>query len=51
MKSIDSIERSAYGKRKDLVFENEKIKCNNIIKKKKKKIQKRLTFIMLQKKT
>ena len=49
MKSIDSIERSAYGKRKDLVIENEKIKCNNIIKTKTKK--KRLTFIMLQKKT
>ena len=32
MKSIDSIETYAYGKRKDLVSEREEIKCNNIMK-------------------
>ena len=32
MQSIDSIETYAYGTNKDLVSENEAIKCNNIIK-------------------
>ena len=32
MQSIDSIETYAYGTNKDLVSENEEIKCNNIIK-------------------
>ena len=32
MQTIDSIERYAYGTRKDLVSEREEIKCNNIIK-------------------
>ena len=32
MKTIDSIERYAYGTRKYLVSEREEIKCNNIIK-------------------
>ena len=32
MQSIDSIETYAYGTNKDLVSENEEIKCKNIIK-------------------
>ena len=32
MKSIDSIETYAYGRRKDLASEKEEIKYNNIIK-------------------
>ena len=39
--SIDSIERYAYGKSKNLVSEKEEIKCNNTTKQHKK----RLTFI------
>ena len=31
MQSIDSVERDAYGTRKDLISEKEEIKCNNII--------------------
>ena len=41
--SIDSIERYAYGKSKNLVSEKEEIKCNNTIKQHKK----RLTFIQI----
>ena len=32
MQSFDSTETHAYGTKKDLVSEKEKIKCNNIIK-------------------
>ena len=32
MKSIDSIEAYEYGMNKDLVYKEEEIKCNNIIK-------------------
>ena len=43
MQSIGSIEIYAYGTRKDLVTEKEKIKCNNIIK----QYKKWLTLMML----
>ena len=36
LQSIDSIERYAYGKIKNLVFKKEEIKCNSIIKQYKK---------------
>ena len=36
MQSIDSIETYTYGTRKDLVSENEEIKCNSITKRYKK---------------
>ena len=36
MQSNDSIETYAYGTSKDLVSDNEEIKCNNIIKQYKK---------------
>ena len=42
MQSIDSIEAYAYGKSKDLVSDNEEIKCNNIIT----QYQKRLALMM-----
>ena len=32
LRSIDSKETYAYGKSKDLVYKNEEIKCNKIIK-------------------
>ena len=32
MQSTDSIETYAYGKKKDLLYEKEEIKCNNIMK-------------------
>ena len=41
--SIDSIERYAFGKSKNLVSEKEEIKCNNTIK----QYKKRLTFIQI----
>ena len=47
MQSIDSIETYEYGMSKDLAKEKEEIKCNNIIK----RYKKRLTLIMSQKKT
>ena len=47
MQLIASIETYAYGMSKDLVSTKEEIKSNNI----KKNIQKRLTLMMLQKKT
>ena len=47
MQSIDSMETYGYGTSKDVVSEEKEIKCNNIIK----QCKKRLTFIMLQKKT
>ena len=47
MQSIDSVEKYPYETRKDLVSEKEEIKCNNIIK----RYKKRLTLMMLQKKT
>ena len=40
MLSIDSIEKYSYGTSKDLVSENEEIKCNNIMK----TIQKMIKF-------
>ena len=40
MLSIDSIEKYSYGTSKDLVRENEEIKCNNIMK----TIQKMIKF-------
>ena len=43
MQSIDSIETYAYGTSKDMVNEEEEIKCNNIIKRQKKL----LTLMML----
>ena len=43
--SIDKLETYVYGTSKNLESEKEKIKCNNIIK------RRRLTLIMLQKKT
>ena len=46
MQSIDSIETYAYGTSKDLVSAKEEIKCNNILK----RCKKRLTLMMLQKK-
>ena len=36
MQSIDSIETHAYGTNRDLVSENQEIKCNNIMKQSKK---------------
>ena len=36
MQSIDSIKANAYGTSKDLVSDNEEIKCNNIMKRYKK---------------
>ena len=36
MQSTDSIETYAYGTSKDLVSENQDIKCNNMIKRSKK---------------
>ena len=47
MQLFDSIETHAYGMAKDLVSKKEEIKCNNIIK----QYKKRLTLVMLQKKT
>ena len=47
MQLIDSIEKYAYGMRKDLVSEKEEIKCNKIIK----RYKKWLILMMLQKKT
>ena len=47
MESIDAIETYAYGTNKDLVNGKEEIKCNKIIK----RYKKRLTWMMLQKKT
>ena len=47
MQSIDSIETYTYGTRKDLVSEREEIKCNDIIK----RYKKRLIFMMFSKKT
>ena len=47
MQSIDSMETYAYGTRKVLVSEREEIKYSNIIK----QYKKRLTLMMLQKKT
>ena len=47
MQSIDSIETYEYGMSKDLEKKKEEIKCNNIIK----RYKKRLTLIMSQKKT
>ena len=45
MQSIDSIETYAYEMRKDLVYEKEEIKCNNI-----KRQKEWLTLMMFQKK-
>ena len=45
MQSIDSIETCAYEMRKDLVYEKEEIKCNNI-----KRQKEWLTLMMFQKK-
>ena len=47
MQSIDSIKRYAYGMSKHLVSEKQVIKCHNITK----RYKKRLTLMMLQKKT
>ena len=47
MQSIDSIETYTYGTSKDLVSEREEIKCNDIIK----RYKKRLIFMMFSKKT
>ena len=46
MKSFDLIETYAYGTTKDLVSEKEKIKCNNLIIKRYKKLW---TLMVLQK--
>ena len=43
MQSIDSIETYVYGKSKDLVSEKEEIKCNNIIKRYKKRLKHKKT--------
>ena len=47
MQLIDLIETNAYGTKKDLVREKDKIRCNNVIK----QYKKWLTSMMLQKKT
>ena len=47
MQSIDSVKTYAYRTSKDLRSEKEENKCNNIIK----RYKKRLTLMMLQKKT
>ena len=47
MQSFDLIEAYAYGMSKNPVSEKEEIKCNNTIK----QYKKRLTLMMLQKKT
>ena len=47
MQLFDLIETYAYRMNKDIVSEEEEIKCNNIIK----QYKKLLTLIMLQKKT
>ena len=47
VKSIDSVETQAYGTSKDLVYEREKIKRNNIMK----QYKKWLALLMVQKKT